>query len=197
MYHSTKQSFGKYMAIQKTSSEEILKESAKLFKIKGYYNTSMSDIANACGLLKGSIYHHFKGKDAIGISSLKYIHKYFNEEIYSIAYRNDLEALEKMKLFVKKTDDYFLRSEGGCLLGNLALEVPPENIIFRNEIQEYFTNWEKALFFIFKDKFDNNKSEELAKEFVALLQGSIMMMNLYHDSARYLKIGQKMIQLLE
>jgi len=41
------------MEIKKTSRDEILKESVKLLKIKGYYNTSMADIAKACGLLKG------------------------------------------------------------------------------------------------------------------------------------------------
>ena len=188
---------GNYMAIQKTSREEILKQSAKLFKIKGYYNTSMSNIANACGLLKGSIYHHFKSKDDIGIEALKFIHEYFNNEIFSIAYKNDLQALEKIKLFVKKTDDYFLHSEGGCLLGNLALEVSWTDIKFKEEIKDYFTNWEKALYLIFKEKINDDKAHELSKEFVESIQGSIMMMNLYNDKERYLKIGQKMIHLLE
>ena len=185
------------MAIQKTSKEEILKESAKLFKIKGYYNTSMSDIASACGLLKGSIYHHFKSKDDIGLETLKYIHKYFNDEIFSIAYRKQLTPLEQIKLFVKKTDNYFLNSKGGCLLGNLALEVSWSNIDFKKEIQDYFINWESALFAIFKNKFDDKKANELAKEYVALIQGEIMMMNLHNDKERYLKVGRKMIQLLE
>jgi len=186
-----------YMAIQKTSREEILKQSAKLFKTKGYYNTSMSDIATACGLLKGSIYHHFKSKDDIGIESLKFIHEYFRNEIFSIAYRDDLRTLEKIKLIVKKTDDYFLHSEGGCLLGNLALEVSWTDIKFKDEIKDYFTNWEKALYTIFKEKINDNKAHELSKEFVESIQGSIMMMNLYNDKERYLKVGQKMIHLLE
>ncbi|MDD3591171.1 MAG: TetR/AcrR family transcriptional regulator [Sulfurovum sp.] len=185
------------MAIQKTSREEILKQSAKLFKTKGYYNTSMSDIADACGLLKGSIYHHFKSKDDIGIESLKFIHEYFRNEIFSIAYRDDLRTLEKIKLIVKKTDDYFLHSEGGCLLGNLALEVSWTDIKFKDEIKDYFTNWEKALYTIFKEKINDNKAHELSKEFVESIQGSIMMMNLYNDKKRYLKVGQKMIHLLE
>ncbi len=73
------------MAIKKTSKEEILTEAIKLFKIRGYYHTSMADIAQACGLIKGSIYHYFKSKDEIGLESLKYIHDYFQEHIYSIA----------------------------------------------------------------------------------------------------------------
>ena len=185
------------MAIKKTSREEILKESAKLFKIKGYYNTTMLDIASACGLLKGSIYHYFKSKDDIGLETLKYTHSYFNDNIFKIAYSTDMTPLEQIKLFVKKTDHYFSNSEGGCLLGNLALEVSWNNLDFKNEIKEYFLNWEKSLTIIFENKYDKTRSKELSKEFVALIQGEIMMMNLYNDKERYLKVGKKMIQLLE
>lgn len=185
------------MAIQKTSREEILKHSIKLFKIKGYYNTSMSDIAKACGLLKGSIYHHFKSKNDIGLESLKYIHKYFKDEIYSIANSNTLDTLKKIKLLVKKTDNYFLNSKGGCLLGNLALEVSWTDLEFKNEIKNYFLNWEKALYTIYKEKYNDEEALEFAEEFVALIQGEIMMMNLHNNKDRYLKVGEKMIKLLE
>ncbi len=65
----------------------------------------MANITDVCRLIKGSIYHHFKNKEGIGLESLKYI--------YKIAYQDDLN---------QKIDDYFLNSEVGCLLGNLALE---------------------------------------------------------------------------
>lgn len=54
------------MAIVKTSKEEILQNAVKLFKVNGYYNTSMADIATSCHILKGSLYHHFKSKDEVG-----------------------------------------------------------------------------------------------------------------------------------
>ncbi len=184
------------MAIKKTSREEILKEAIRLFKIRGYYNTSMANIAEACGLIKGSIYHHFKSKDAIGLESLKYIHHYFAEHIYAIADRSDLSDIEKIKLFVKKTDDYFLHSEGGCLLGNLALEVSTENLEFKEEIKSYFTAWENALAKILRGQYSEEKAYTLAREYVALTQGAIMMMNLYGTSKDYLHVGEKIIGLL-
>ena len=184
------------MAIKKTSREEILKNSIKLFKINGYYNTSMANIAKACGLIKGSIYHHFKSKEEIGLESLKMIHQYFVDEIYSVAYKDELESLERLKLFVKKTDDYFLESEGGCLLGNLALEVSSENVLFQDEIRAYFTAWEQAMAYILEDKYGEVEALELAQECVALTQGSIMMMTLYGSSDNYLKVGQNIIGLL-
>ena len=184
------------MAVKKTSREEILKNSIKLFKLNGYYNTSMENIATACGLIKGSIYHHFKSKEEIGLESLKYIHKYFEENIFKIAYRDDLSDKEKIKLFVNKTDDYFLHSEGGGLLGNLALEVSNDNALFKNEIREYFTNWENALTYILQNHFNSYRANELAKEYVAFTQGAIMMMTLYGTSKNYLKVGEKIIALV-
>ena len=184
------------MAIKKTSKEEILKNSIKLFKINGYYNTSMANIAAECGLIKGSIYHHFKSKDEIGLESLKYIHQSFEDEIYEVAYRNDLDDKEKIKLFVKRIDDYFLHSEGGCLLGNLALEVSSENILFKDEIRAYFLAWENALMFILQNTYSKEVAKELAKEYVALTQGSIMMMTLYNETQSYLKVGQQIINLI-
>ena len=184
------------MAIKKTSKEEILQEAIKLFKLKGYYNCSMANIADACGLIKGSIYHYFKSKDEIGLESLKYIHKYFIDNIFSLVYDKNLKDEEKIKLFVKKTDEYFLNSKGGCLLGNLALEVSSENIEFKEAIKEYFTAWEDALVNIFKNKYEESKARTIAKEYVALIQGSIMMMNLYDNPTNYLQVGEKLISLI-
>jgi len=102
------------MALKKTSKEEILKHSIKLFKIQGYYNTSMADIAAESGLIKGSIYHYFKSKDEIGLESLKYIHKYFHVNIYAVAYKDKLYDKKNITLINEKVDKYFLYSEGGC-----------------------------------------------------------------------------------
>ena len=184
------------MALKKTSKEEILKNSIKLFKLNGYYNTSMANIANACGLIKGSIYHHFKSKEEIGLESLKFIHHYFKEHIYSIAYQEEMPAKRRIELFVQRTDAYFLDSPGGCLLGNLALEVSNDNVLFKDEIRAYFKNWESALAHILKESYEDDRAKELAQEYVALTQGAIMMMTLYNESKNYLKVGEKIIHLL-
>ena len=43
----------------------ILKESAKLFRHKGYSATTVDEIAAAAGILKGSLYHYFGSKEEI------------------------------------------------------------------------------------------------------------------------------------
>ncbi|WP_117236871.1 TetR/AcrR family transcriptional regulator [Thermus sediminis] len=43
----------------------ILEEAAKLFTEKGYEATSVQDIAQALGLSKAALYHHFRSKEEI------------------------------------------------------------------------------------------------------------------------------------
>src|SRR4030095_17061442 len=43
----------------------ILDAASRLFSARGYHATSVQDIADAVGILKGSLYHHFESKEAI------------------------------------------------------------------------------------------------------------------------------------
>lgn len=43
--------------------QHILREAARLFTQKGFDGASMRDIANATGILVGSLYHHFASKE--------------------------------------------------------------------------------------------------------------------------------------
>ncbi len=43
----------------------ILSEAARLFAAEGYERTSMRDIAEACGISKSLLYHHFTDKDEL------------------------------------------------------------------------------------------------------------------------------------
>lgn len=46
---------------------EILDAAARLFASAGYVGTSVKDVADACGILPGSLYHHFDSKEALVI----------------------------------------------------------------------------------------------------------------------------------
>ncbi|GAA2737648.1 TetR/AcrR family transcriptional regulator [Actinocorallia aurantiaca] len=45
--------------------EQLLEVAVELFATKGYAETTMRDIADATGILAGSIYHHFASKEAM------------------------------------------------------------------------------------------------------------------------------------
>ncbi len=45
--------------------DEVLKIAAELFATKGFKNTTVRDIADAAGILSGSLYHHFDSKESM------------------------------------------------------------------------------------------------------------------------------------
>lgn len=67
--------------------EEILKKAVKLFVVKGYYNTSIRDIAKESKISTGAIYHHFESKEEIAIElfnrTVLFLSNLFNKIINS------------------------------------------------------------------------------------------------------------------
>ena len=48
-----------------TRRSELLLIAAELFATKGFKNTTVRDIAEASGILSGSLYHHFDSKESM------------------------------------------------------------------------------------------------------------------------------------
>jgi TetR/AcrR family transcriptional regulator, cholesterol catabolism regulator len=48
-----------------TRRDELLKIAAQLFAERGFRNTTVRDIADAAGILSGSLYHHFDSKESM------------------------------------------------------------------------------------------------------------------------------------
>ena len=58
--------------------DELLRIAAELFATKGFKNTTVRDIADAAGILSGSLYHHFDSKE----SMVDEILSSFQEELF-------------------------------------------------------------------------------------------------------------------
>lgn len=62
----------------RTRRTELLAIAARLFADKGFRNTTVRDIADAAGILSGSLYHHFDSKE----SMVDEILSTFQEELF-------------------------------------------------------------------------------------------------------------------
>ena len=50
--------------------DDVRRTAARLFERRGYAATTISDIAEAAGMLPGSLYHHFASKEDIAVDLL-------------------------------------------------------------------------------------------------------------------------------
>ena len=76
--------------------EEIIAAAARVFQRKGYHAATVQDIADAVGILKGSLYHHFKSKDDLLYFIVKEPIFRMYSRIGEIA-ASDLPASEKLR----------------------------------------------------------------------------------------------------
>lgn len=83
--------------------QEILDAADKLFRTKGYGQTSTGDILNEARIARGTLYYYFSSKDAL-LNAV--IERHIDEEVKwlkGIVNSEKLCALEKLKLFVMQT----------------------------------------------------------------------------------------------
>ena len=76
--------------------EEIIAAAAKVFQTKGYHAATVQDIADAVGILKGSLYHHFKSKEDLLYLIVKEPIARLYERMTDIA-GSDLPPAEKLR----------------------------------------------------------------------------------------------------
>ena len=98
--------------------EEIIQASLHLFAIKGFYNTTIPDIASSLKMSVGNMYNYFKSKDLLAKEIIKFVSSYFGKKIRAIN-EEDISTQEKTRkivevyfqtaLFKPEMIDYFLR----------------------------------------------------------------------------------------
>lgn len=104
---------------------QILSESARLFADRGFEGTSMRDIADACGISKSLLYHHFTDKDEIYAR----IALGSTQELYAFVAARIPEsgsATERVRAFMLGTAEYFHRYRWAWLASTTAFWNDPQ-----------------------------------------------------------------------
>jgi TetR/AcrR family transcriptional repressor of nem operon len=185
------------MPLQKTTKEEIISKSVEVFRQRGYYKTSMSDLAEACGLQKGSFYYHFKSKEELMQAVLQMLHKYYHHKVFSIAYETGLSAKERFVKLFEMQAPIITRDASGCLFGNMTLESISSAMEFKEELKAFFSDWIAAFQHLFEERHTSTKALQLAQQSVMEIEGALMMMRLYKDKTLLEATCKRVLQRLE
>ncbi len=183
------------------TKEMVIDKTLSLFNIKGITDTSISDIQDATGLTKGSLYFYFQSKDELAIEVLKRAGQEFNEFLESTlkgktpgrAVENFLKALLK-----KHRDTGFV---GGCIFGNTALEMSDKHPDVVRVLKDIFNRWKKTLTMTLTEAQKTSEiridisSSELATIIIEMIEGGIMLSRL-EKSERPLSLAIKAIRRL-
>lgn len=164
---------------------DIIKKSIPVFKEKGYGATSISDVATACGVLKGSLYHHFSSKDELMSEVLLYLKDYFVEKVFAIAYNKEWSVEKRLERLARKSEEQFLEGPGGCFMAMIGTETVISIPKFNEIIIGFFANWKLAFVHLYSQICDERVASEQADRAIMMIEGAVLMMRI-HNNPDYL-----------
>ena len=118
----------------KQAIENIITISAKLFAEKGYDKTSMQDIADAVGMSKGGIFHHFSSKEDIFNAVMERQFEQITETVKKwLDDMHGLTAKEKLRGLIKRNlmDEKIIKESGNMI--SSAAESPQIILAFTQD----------------------------------------------------------------
>jgi TetR/AcrR family transcriptional regulator, transcriptional repressor for nem operon len=124
-----------------TLKDRIIDEALRLFSLKGYANTSTTEIITAAGTSKGGFYNHFKTKEDLFNIALSRARKIWREK--NLAGLEDKKhPLERLQRLLENYRDRYLTDAhtfpGGCIFVTFAVELAGQNPALAAEVNEGF-----------------------------------------------------------
>lgn len=167
--------------------ERIIEVARSLFNTKGFNATSISDLVEATGMQKGSLYFHFTGKDDIAREVLREA----TEEFMSFldkALGGDNPGLALDSFFLSALNKHLSTGfVGGCIFGNTALEMSDSNPELAGHIAQVFDDWTDKIDSVVQSAQQKGQirtditSTVVAQNIIATIEGGIMMSRLKKD----------------
>lgn len=165
----------------KTSKEEVLSKVIPILRTRGVQNSSMSELAKACGIQKSHFYYYFNNKEELIKEVLSTVYSYFKYNLFKIIDSASLSLPEKIEKMKHLMDKIFRVTDGGCIMANTALETIHLNPTYAKEIQCFFTDFISGLQSLLKTNYPAEEAQMLAEQMVQDIEGGILLTQVYGD----------------
>jgi len=119
----------------------IIHESLRLFSLKGFISTSITDILQAANTSKGGFYNHFASKEELFHEVLKEAQRIWREK--TLAGLDEIESpTKKIVRFLENYRDRYLKDDnnfpGGCIFVTFSVELDDQLPHLCKEVNQGF-----------------------------------------------------------
>jgi TetR/AcrR family transcriptional repressor of nem operon len=166
------------------TKKKIICEATKLVQKKGFEATSMSDLVKATGLQKGCLYFHFTGKDDL-LGAILETAKTDFFAIVDAALSGETPG-EQLGNFLHGVLEHQkgFGFTGGCIFGNIAVEMSDKDKRIAGYIKELFDEWIDKIRVVVKAAQKTGEiasglpADVLARHIIMALEGGMMLSRL-------------------
>lgn len=162
----------------------LLDAAEELMLSKGFTGTAVDEICASADVSKGSFYHHFQSKDALGLAALDRFYNRVADALFTGSWTEVDDPVQRALAFLDHTID---RSDalwhGGCLMGTFALDLAEANEAYRTLLSERFDEMTAALTDVLAPISGPNtpSGEEMAELYMAVIEGAIILGKAHGD----------------
>jgi len=174
----------------KDTREKLVRTAERLMLRDGFSATRVDDVIRKAGLSKGSFYHFFDSKEALGLAALEH---YYADRVGRLAagtYATEADPLRRAQGFMKHASDVAADLwNTGCLLANLAVDSAGSSRVISNALKKR-TSELRALLADLLSPFatPDITADDLAEQFLVCIEGSVVLARIYDDPT-YLRRG--------
>ena len=160
----------------------IVEKTAAVFNRKGYAGTSLTDLTEATGLSKGSIYGNFENKDEVALAVYDYNVSLLNGGL-SEATSGASGAIDKLLKMVEYYRAGLKNSfqRGGCPILNTAVEADDTHAALKERVAKSINTWKKNIESIVRRGIQAKEIKSsvdvaaFATEYMSLVEGGTML----------------------
>jgi TetR/AcrR family transcriptional repressor of nem operon len=169
---------------------KLVRTAERLMLRDGYSATRVDEVIRKAGLSKGSFYHFFDSKEALGLAALEH---YYSDRVGRLAagsYATESDPLRRAQGFLEHATlvaaDLWTT---GCLLASLAADAASSGRAISSALKQRTSDL-RALLVDLLGPFATPEitAADLADQFLVCVEGSIVLARIYDDPA-YLRRG--------
>jgi TetR/AcrR family transcriptional regulator, transcriptional repressor for nem operon len=103
----------------------LLNAALELIRTRGFAATTVDDLCRHAGVTKGSFFHHFKSKEALGVEAARWWTETTNAIFMVAPYHNHSDPVDRLLAYIefRKTIISDNLAQFTCLAGTMAQEV--------------------------------------------------------------------------
>lgn len=170
----------------------IVEKTAPVFNVKGYAGTSITDLTNATGLTKGSIYGNFENKDEVALAAFDYNFKRVTNYIKERILKTD-NSIERLLVYPKVYRDFLIIPflKPGCPILNTSTEADDTHPKLRERAAKALSFWKAAI----ENQIKRGKQRGEIKQDANPTEFAVILMSLIEGAVMQAKVTKKSTEL--
>ncbi|MEL6554626.1 MAG: TetR family transcriptional regulator C-terminal domain-containing protein [Cyanobacteria bacterium J06621_11] len=174
----------------KRTREDILESVLETVHRQGLTATGLSELFKLSGASSGSFYNYFRSKHELGHALIDFEWSLLQSNVLEPAIAQSNNPIEQLFWILDRLEEKQLKSPkcGGCLLGNLIVDLVEQDPSFREHLIQVFSKWEGALAQTLRQAKPQLRAsinpEQLAEQLLTAIEGAMLLGKLHRDETK-------------